>query len=282
MIVNPTINSQIVTIFDTTLRDGELAFGVKMNAAQKIEIALALEAIGVDVIEVGYPGRFAKDLDEVQQVAGHLQDATICALAGTTESEILAAATALKTAKHKRIHLYTPVHFPQTSEAHQQQVLATIAEMVSFAKLYCEDIEWSAFDAPRSQPDFLCQAVATAIAHGATTISIPDTLGASTPNEFSHLLQLLRDRVPELAQVVVSVHCHDDRGLAVANSLAALDCGARQIECSVNGLGARKGNANLAAIATEIAQSQQYQTRIQTADLPTISALVSQITGISP
>lgn len=282
MIASSAVSPPIVTIFDTTLRDGELAPGVKLNAAQKLEIALALEAKGVDVIEVGYPGRFAKDIDEVQQVAKHLQHATICALAGTTESEILAAATALKPAQKQRIHLYTPVHFPQTSEAHQQKVLAAIAEMVAFAKLYCEDIEWSAFDAPRSQPDFLCQAVATAIAHGATTISIPDTLGASTPTEFSDLLQLLRDRVPQLAQVVVSVHCHDDRGLAVANSLAALECGTRQIECSVNGLGARKGNANLAAIATEIAKSQQYQTHIQTANLPAISALVSQITGISP
>lgn len=282
MIANPAVSPESVTIFDTTLRDGELAPGVTLNATQKIQIAQALEKMGVDVIEVGYPGRFVKDIDEVQQVAQHLQHATICALAGTTESEILAAATALKPAKHKRIHLYTPVHFPQTSAAHQQQVLAAIAEMVSFAKLHCEDIEWSAFDAPRSQPEFLCQAVATAIAHGATTISIPDTLGASTPAEFSHLLQLLRDRIPQWAQVVVSIHCHDDRGLAVANSLAALECGARQIECSVNGLGARKGNANLAAIATEITKSQQYQTNIQTADLLAISELVSQITGISP
>jgi 2-isopropylmalate synthase len=270
-----------VIIFDTTMRDGELAPGVKMNLQQKIIISQLLEAMGVDVIEVGYPGHAAKDFAEVFEIAKIIKNSIVCGLSSTKPAEITKLAAALQPAKKARIHIYTPVNLNQQSQLSPADVLETIQNSVSLARNYCEDVEWSAFDAPRSEPDFLCQAIETAINSGAGTISIPDSLGLSTPTAFSQLLQMVFNRVPNIDQAVVSVHCHHDLGLAVENSLIALDCGVRQIECAINGLGARKGNADLADIVLGIINQGVYQVGIDASLLGQATKLVREITGYS-
>lgn len=263
----------MVRILDTTLRDGELMPGICFDLPQKLEVATLLEAIGVDVIEVGYPGRVAKDFGEVLQLSRRIREATICALAGDDTDEIEQAAAALQPAQQKRIHTYTNLR-AGSSEALLDRIRAT----VSRCRDACDDVEWSAFDATRSQPDLLCQAVETAIASGATTVNIPDSMGVYTPDQFAALIALLFDRVANLDRATVSVHCHDDLGQAVENSIAALAHGVRQIECAVNGLGARKGNADLAAVVSTIAEQGTYQTQINAALLPAVSDLVLSLT----
>ncbi|GAX43173.1 2-isopropylmalate synthase [Tolypothrix sp. NIES-4075] len=268
-----------VLIFDTTMRDGELTPGVKMNLQQKISISQLLENMGIDIIEVGYPGTYQKDFQEVFQISQIIKNSIICGLASANEDEIITLAEAIKPAKRGRIHTYSLVNIKNQSTS-AEQVLATIKDSVSLARNYCDDIEWSAFDAPRSEPDFLCQAIETAIKSGATTINIPDTLGLASPSEFSQLLQMIFNRVPNINQAVVSVHCHDDLGLAVNNSLIALNCGVRQIECAINGLGARKGNADLEEVVMGVLQQGNYQVDIDTTLMSKASELVSAITCI--
>lgn len=264
-----------IIIFDTTMRDGELMPGVKMNIEQKIVIAQLLEEMQVDIIEVGYPGAFAKDFTEIVTIAKLIKNSTICGLAGMKNEEILSLAEAIKPATRGRIHIYTPVNLKDRSNLNNQQVLESIEEKISLARNYCNDVEWSALDAARSQPDFLCKAVETAIESGANTVSIPDTFGTLLPEEFCHLITTIVNRVPNIDRATISVHCHDDLGLAVVNSIAALKCGARQIECAINGLGARKGNADLAKVAIEISQHSDYRTKIKTALLDRVSEFVS-------
>lgn len=264
-----------IIIFDTTMRDGELMSGVKMNIEQKITIAKLLEQMQVDVIEVGYPGAFDKDFDEVLTLAKLIKNSTICGLAGTKKAEIIKLAEALKPATKGRLHLYTQVNLKDRSILNKQQVLEEIEDKIDLAKKYCEDVEWSALDAGRSEPDFLCKAVEIAIESGAKTISIPDTFGSLSPEEFSHSIATIVNRVPNIDRAIISVHCHDDLGLAVANSMAALRYGARQIECSINGLGARKGNADLVKVVREIDRYQDYKTNIKIALLDRASELVS-------
>lgn len=276
-----------ITIFDTTLRDGELTPGVKMNVEQKMTIAKLLEAMGVDVIEVGYPGAFAKDFDEIFIISQEVKEATICGLASSNPEEISSVALAIKPAARGRIHVYTPVNLKNQSKLSEEQTLEVIQNSVTLARNYCADVEWSAFDAAKSELDFLCKAVEVAIKSGATTVSIPDSLGTSTPEEFSGVIEQVVNRVPNIDQVTISVHCHDDLGLAVENSIAALECGARQIECSINGLGARKGNADLEKVVMAIrqgksdqnSQSHNYRVDIDTFLLSTASQLVSQVSG---
>ncbi|NEU73936.1 2-isopropylmalate synthase [Hassallia byssoidea VB512170] len=267
-----------VLIFDTTMRDGELTPGVKMNLQQKISISQLLENMGIDIIEVGYPGSYQKDFEEVLQISQIIKNSIICGLASANEDEIITLAEAIKTAKQGRIHTYSLVNIKNQSIS--AQVLATIKDSVSLARNYCDDIEWSAFDALRSEPDFLCQAIETAIKSGATTINIPDSLGLASPSEFSQLLQMIFNRVPNIDQAVVSVHCHDDLGLAVNNSLIALNCGVRQIECAINGLGARKGNADLEDVVTGVLQQGNYQVDINTKLMSKASELVAEISGL--
>lgn len=264
-----------IIIFDTTMRDGQLMPGVKMNIEQKIVIAQLLEEMQVDIIEVGYPGAFAKDFIEILTIAKLIKNSTICGLAGTKNEEILSVAEAIKPATRGRIHIYTPVNLKDRSNLNNQQVLESIEEKISLARNYCDDVEWSALDAARSEPDFLCKAVEKAIESGANTISIPDTFGSLSAEEFCHLIATIVNRVPNIEQATISVHCHDDLGLAVVNSIAALKCGARQIECAINGLGARKGNADLAKVAIEISQHSDYRTKIKTALLDRASQFVS-------
>ncbi|MGK7923775.1 MAG: 2-isopropylmalate synthase [Spirulina sp.] len=261
-----------VFVFDTTLRDGELMPGICFNKTQKLDIARSLESMGVDIIEVGYPGQSAKDFEEVVAVSQQLETATICALAGAKEVEILQAIEAMKEAKKGRIHLYANVKLPD--RLRQEQTLQAIQSSIALARNFCDDIEWTAFDATRSPFDFLCQAVETAIARGVKTINIADSLGVAKPEEFSQLIGRLRDRVPHCDRCIISVHCHDDLGFAVDNSLAALDAGARQIECAVNGLGARKGNADLAEIVKGIQERDRFHSQIDPDLLPKVSQFV--------
>jgi 2-isopropylmalate synthase len=264
-----------VIIFDTTMRDGELTPGVKMNLQQKIILSQLLEQMGVDIIEVAYPGNSQKDFEEVWQISKIIKNSTICGLASSKSEEIIKLTEALKPATKARIHTYTPVNI--SNPAKNQEILDIIKSSVSLARNYCEDVEWSAFDAPRSEPDFLCQAIETAINSGANTVSIPDSLGLSSPAEFSQLLNMIFNRVPNINQAVVSVHCHDDLGLAVENSLIALDCGARQIECAINGLGARKGNADFKQVVMGILNQTNYQINIDISLINQASELVNQI-----
>lgn len=266
-----------IIVFDTTLRDGELMPGVQMNVEQKVELARFLEAMRVDVIEVGYPGAFEKDFEAVSQVAQLVKESIICVLASDKPEEIVTAAEAIRPAARGRIHLYTPVnlrHMPAGSEA---ETLSRISESITKARSYCADVEWSAFDATRSEPDFLCQAVETAISSGATTISIPDSMGGASPSSFAELIEMLRQKVENIDLITLSVHCHDDLGLAVENSIAALERGARQIECSINGIGARKGNADLATVVRRVAQMPNYYTDVDLSQLEKASELVKQM-----
>ncbi|MGQ4650040.1 2-isopropylmalate synthase [Lyngbya aestuarii] len=264
-------------IFDTTMRDGELTPGIKMNLQEKINIAKLLEAMGVDVIEVGYPGRYEKDFAEIFTISQLIGNSTICGLASANQEEIISVAEAIKPAYRGRIHTYALVNLSGQSQLEKEQVLEKIKVSVSLARNYCDDIEWSAFDATRSEPDFLCKSIETAIQSGATTVSIPDSLGLASPEEFSQLLQRIFNQVSNIDQAIISVHCHDDLGLAVDNSLIALNCGVRQIECSINGLGARKGNADLAKVVSEIINQKHFQLEVDTSLISNVSELVSQI-----
>lgn len=268
-------------VFDTTMRDGELTPGVQMNLAEKIAIAQLLEEIGVDIIEVGYPGSFEKDFQEIWEISKRLKNATICGLASSKADEIIRVAEAIAPAESGRIHTYTPVNLKNLALPSQQKAIATIQESVSLARDNCDDVEWSAFDASRSDRDFLCRCIEAAIDSGATTVSIPDSLGVASPEEFSQLIAAIVNRVPNIDKAVISVHCHNDQGMAVENSIAALDSGARQIECSINGLGARKGNADLAELVRKIKSQNKYRLDIDASLLKSASALVSQITHFS-
>ncbi|NET04541.1 MAG: 2-isopropylmalate synthase [Symploca sp. SIO2B6] len=266
-----------VTIFDTTMRDGELTPSVKMNINQKVSIAKLLEEMHVDVIEVGYPGVFKKDFDEIFTISKLIKESVICGLTNSTPEEITSLALALKPAVRGRINIYTPVNLKQQSELTAKQTLEVIKNSITLARNYCTDIEWSAFDAPRSDHDFLCGAIEIAIKSGATTINIPDSFGSLSPEKFSELITMIVNRVPNIEKATISVHCHDDLGLAVDNSIAALSCGATQIEVSINGLGARKGNADLAQVVMAIDNSQNYRVDINNSLLAKASQLVSQI-----
>ncbi len=277
--MNKPLSHKKVIIFDATMRDGELSPGVKMNDRDKIQITQLLDEMGVDIIEVGYPGNFAKDFDEIVSVSQVVKMATICGLAGSNSDEVIRVAEALRSAKKARIHIYTPVNIKDRSLLGKEKVWESIRQNISLAREYCDDIEWTPFDASRSEPDFLCKSIEVAIASGANTINIPDTMGVESPESFSRLLEAIANRVPNIDRAIISVHCHDDLGLAVDNSIAALGCGARQIECSINGLGARKGNADLAKVVAAIRNLSQYQVAIDPAAINEVSALVAKIMG---
>jgi 2-isopropylmalate synthase len=264
-----------VIILDTTLRDGELTPGVQFDLQQKLEIARRLESLGVDLLEVGYPGQYEKDIREIFEISQTIHHSTICGLARCQTAEILKVSQALEPTSRGRIHLYSNVHIPLSTN--KETVLAEISQSVRFARKYCDDIQWSAFDATRSDRDFLCRAIAVAIDSGAKTIGIPDSLGVILPENFSKLIQRIYNQVSNLNQAILSVHCHDDQGMAVENTIAALDSGVRQIECTINGLGARKGNTDLAKIVRAIATQTRYQTSIKINDLPQVSEFIRHL-----
>ena len=268
---------QKIIIFDTTMRDGELTTGLTMNLSQKIEIAKLLESIKVDVIEVGYPGVNKKDIEEISVISQIVKESIICGLAGANSQEITILGEAIKNAVQGRINIFTNVNTIHKIKLNQQDILDTIAYSITFAKNYCDDIQWSAFDGVRSDFAFLIQAVEIAICSGAKTICIPDTFGSLQPHEFANLITKLLAQVKNINSVIVAVHCHDDKGLAVANSLAAMKVGARQIECSVNGLGARKGNTNLNELALKISNYQDGLINLELNAVKTVSQSVAEI-----
>jgi len=276
-----------VVIFDTTLRDGEQSPGASMNLDEKLRIASVLEGMGVDVIEAGFPIASDGDFQAVNEIAKVISGSIICGLARATHPDIDRAAEALKPAKRKRIHTFistSPLHMKYKLQMEPDAVHDAIIDSVSYARRFTDDVEWSPEDGSRTDHDFLCRCVESAIRAGARTINIPDTVGYAIPVEFAGLITMLINRVPNIDQAVISVHCHNDLGLAVANSLAAVSAGARQVECTINGLGERAGNAAMEEIVMALrtrADKLPYVTRVKTEDITKASRLVSGITGFA-
>ena len=276
-----------VVIFDTTLRDGEQAPGCSMNLEEKLRIATVLEEMGVDVVEAGFPIASNGDFEAVRGVAQILKTSSVAGLARASRKDIDRAWEALKDAARPRIHTFistSPLHMKFKLQMEPEAVHQAIIDSVSHARNLCEDVEWSAEDASRTDRDFLCRCVETAIKAGARTVNIPDTVGYAIPEEFAGLIAMLRNRVPNIDKAVISVHCHNDLGLAVANSLAAVVAGARQVECTINGLGERAGNAAMEEIVMALRtrhDAMAYATGIETTTITRASKLVSTITGFA-
>ncbi len=274
-------------IFDTTLRDGEQSPGCSMNHEEKLVMARLLDELGVDIIEAGFPIASRGDFEAVQEVARTVKNAVVAGLCRAKTSDIEASAEALKPAKRRRIHTFistSPLHMQYKLQMPPEEVLNAIAESVSFARKFTDDVEWSAEDASRTEDDFLCRAVETAIRAGATTINVPDTVGYAVPEQYGAIFAMLKARVPNIDKAILSVHCHNDLGLAVANSLAGVKNGARQVECTINGIGERAGNAALEEVVMAIRtrpDALPYQTGIDTAKITKISRRLSSITGFS-
>lgn len=281
------MTSTPILIFDTTLRDGEQSPGASMTLDEKIRIAEALEAMGVDVIEAGFPAASNGDFEAVARIAATVRDASVCGLARAQERDIRRTAEALKDAARPRIHTFiatSPLHMKYKLRMEPEQVLAAITHSITLARSLCDDVEWSCEDGSRSEMDFLCRAIETAIKAGARTINIPDTVGYAVPDEFGELFRTVMTRVPNSDQAVFSAHCHNDLGLAVANALAAVKAGARQVECTINGLGERAGNAAMEEIVMALRTRHDllpYTTRIRTEHITQVSRLVSAVTGFA-
>ena len=277
--------SEQLTIFDTTLRDGEQSPGASMTRDEKVRIAKVLERMRVDVIEAGFPVASPGDFEAVQAVAKVVTDSTICGLARAIEGDIDRAAAAIKPAKRGRIHTFiatSPIHMHDKLRMEPDAVLERAVWAVKHARRYTDDVEFSPEDAGRSDIDFLCRVLEAVIAAGAGTVNIPDTVGYNLPHQFGGLIKTLRERVPNADKAVFSVHCHNDLGLAVANSLSAVINGARQVECTINGLGERAGNAALEEIVMTVRTRQDIfscDVRIDTTQIVPASRLVSSITG---
>jgi len=245
---NVTSTQDRVVIFDTTLRDGEQCPGATMTHEEKIEVAELLDSMGVDIIEAGFPIASEGDFAAVHEIAKRSKNAVICGLSRAAPNDIDRCAEAIKPAKRKRIHTFlstSPVHMKWKLQKEPYEVYEMVIQQVTRARSHTDDVEWSAEDGTRTEHDFLCRCVEAAIKAGATTINIPDTVGYTIPDEYFALFQMVRERVPNSDKAVFSVHCHNDLGMAVANSLAGVRAGARQIECTINGIGERAGNAAL-------------------------------------
>ena len=275
-----------IVIFDTTLRDGEQSPGCSMNLAEKMELAQALVDLGVDVIEAGFPIASPGDFEAVQAIAGNVRGSIICGLARCRDEDIDRAWEAVQKAETPRIHVFlatSAIHREFKLKMGKEEIIQRAVASVRRAVGYCSDVEFSPEDAARTEIDFLCQVVEAAIAAGATTVNIPDTVGYATPAQMHHVIATLRRRVPNIDKAVVSVHCHNDLGMAVANSLAAVEAGAGQIECTVNGIGERAGNCSLEEVVMALKTRHDVyhaQTRIQTQRLVPTSRLLSNITGM--
>ena len=274
-----------VVIFDTTLRDGEQSPGASMNLDEKIKIALLLEEMGVDVIEAGFPIASNGDFEAVREIAKLVKNSSVCGLSRAGRMDIDRAWEAVQPAERPRIHTFiatSALHMKHKLQMEPDQVHQAVIDSVTHARNLCDDVEWSCEDATRSAPDFLCRTVESAIKAGARTVNIPDTVGYAVPHEFGALIRMLFDRVPNIDKAIVSVHCHNDLGLAVANSLAAIGAGARQVECTVNGLGERAGNAAMEEIVMALKTRHDaipYATGVKSEYITRASRLVSAITG---
>jgi 2-isopropylmalate synthase len=279
-------DSRQIVIFDTTLRDGEQSPGCSMNLEEKLEVAQALVDLGVDVIEAGFPIASPGDFESVREIARNVRGSTICGLARCNEKDIDRAWEALKDAPDARIHVFlatSAIHREFKLRMDMNEIIERAVAGVKRAKGYCSNIEFSPEDAARTEPDFLCRVVEAAIEAGATTVNIPDTVGYATPAHFANVIKNLVNRVPNIDKAVISVHCHNDLGLAVANSLAAVENGAGQIECTINGIGERAGNCSLEEVVMAMRTRGDYYhttTRIVTPRLVPTSRVLSNITGM--
>ncbi len=279
--------SDKVWIFDTTLRDGEQSPGYSMNLPEKLQMAEMLDGMGVDIIEAGFPAASAGDFESVQRVAQQSKNAIVAGLCRAVQKDIDAVIEATKPAKRKRIHTFistSPLHMKHKLQMEPEKVLEMIESSVGYARKYCDDVEWSAEDATRTEHDFLCKAVETAIKAGASTVNIPDTVGYTIPEEYFALIKMLKERVPNIDKAVISTHCHNDLGLAVANSIAGVMGGARQIECTINGIGERAGNASMEEVVMAFRTRHDklpFEAGIETTKIMAASKLLSAITGFS-
>jgi 2-isopropylmalate synthase len=274
-----------IIIFDTTLRDGEQAAGGTLNVQEKLGIARQLERLGVDIIEAGFPISSPSDFEAVKLIAKEVRTPTVCALARAHPDDIDRAWEAVKEAKHPRIHVFlsaSDVHLLYQLKKSRGEILQTSHDMVARAKQYVSDVEFSPMDASRTEPEYIYQILETVINAGATTVNIPDTVGYAIPDEFGRLIAGILRNVPNINRAVVSVHCHNDLGLAVANSLESVKQGARQVECTINGIGERAGNASLEEIVMAIKTRSDFfnlTTNIDTRQIYKTSRLVSELTG---
>lgn len=276
------MNDQVI-IFDTTLRDGEQALNASLSVHEKLQIAQSIERLGVDIMEVGFPVSSPGDFESVQQIARTVKNSRVCALARAVEADIKACADALAPAEQFRIHTFistSDVHVQQKLKREFSDVEAMAINAVKYARKFTDDVEFSCEDAGRTPIDNLCRMVEQAIKAGATTVNIPDTVGYTLPFEFQGIIEQLFNRVPNIDQAVISVHCHNDLGLAVANSMAAVQAGARQIECTMNGIGERAGNCSLEEVAMIMKTRQALlgvNTNINHQEIARTSKLVSQL-----
>ncbi|MEW6100694.1 MAG: 2-isopropylmalate synthase [Candidatus Omnitrophota bacterium] len=275
-----------IIIFDTTLRDGEQAPGASLNPAEKLEIAHCLADLGVDVIEAGFPIASSGELESVKRIAKSVKGAAICGLARAIKADIDAAYEAVKEARHARIHVFlatSKIHMQYKLKKAEDEILRLAVEFTKYAKRFCGDVEFSPEDASRSERAFLFKVVEAVISAGATTVNIPDTVGYAEPEEYGSLIKAIKENVPNIHKAVISVHCHNDLGLAVANSLEAVKNGARQVECTVNGIGERAGNASMEEIVMAIKTRKDIfkglETQIKTESIYKASRLVSKLTG---
>ena len=278
--------SDRIFIFDTTLRDGEQSPGCSMNFTEKIRMARQLEQLQVDVIEAGFPIASEGDFESVKEIAKQIRTCTIAGLSRANKGDIDRAWEALKHAAKPRIHTFiatSDIHLKYKLKKSREEVLESAVNAVRLAKSYCDDVEFSCEDASRSDVDYLCQIVEAVIAEGATVVNIPDTVGYAIPDEYGKIIRLLIQRVPNINKAIISAHCHDDLGMAVANSLAAVMNGARQIECTVNGVGERAGNASLEEIAMAIrtrSEALKVHTNIKTEEIYKSSKMLVSLTGM--
>jgi len=276
-----------IKIFDTTLRDGKQSPGASMNVDEKLQVARQLMRLGVDIIEAGFPVASPGDFEAVKRIAQEIKGVTIAALARAIDKDIEVAAEALKPSPQRRIHTFiatSDIHLQYKLRMSREEVIESARNAVKKARRYTDDVEFSAEDATRSDSDYLCKVIETAIDAGATTINIPDTVGYAIPQEFGELIEYLMNNVPNIDRAIISVHCHNDLGLAVANSLTAILNGASQVECTINGIGERAGNASLEEIVMALKTRPRFfdaDTMISTQEIYKTSRLVSKITGMT-
>ncbi len=276
-----------IIFFDTTLRDGEQAAGAGLNAQDKLEIARQLERLGIDVIEAGFPISSPGDFEAVELIAREIKKSCVCALSHANAEAVDRAWEAIKKAKRPRIHIFlsaSDIHLLYQLKKSREEILESAREMVARAKKYCDDVEFSPMDATRTEPAYIYRIAEAVIKAGATTLNIPDTVGYATPQEYGDLIEGILKNVPNIGKTVVSVHCHDDLGLAVANSLEAVRRGARQVEATINGIGERAGNASLEEIVMALKTRSDFynlSTNIDTTQIYKTSRLVSELTGFA-
>jgi len=277
-----------IIIFDTTMRDGEQSPGASMTCAEKLAIADLLDNIGVDVIEAGFAAASEGDFKAVKAVAQQVKNATVCSLARAIDADIVKAAHAVEGAKNPRIHTFistSEVHLKHQLGKSQTEVLKMIERSVALARKHTADVEWSAMDATRTEIGFLCEAIKVAIENGATTINIPDTVGFTVPQEFMETINIIKEKVAEIENIIISVHCHNDLGLATANAISAFGVGAKQVECTINGIGERAGNTSLEEVVMALKTRKDILpydvSHINTKYIKRASDLVARITGFA-